>query len=312
MLSLPALSLLHQLKLRGTLTAAAAAMRLSRSAASHQLAALQRAVGLPLTEKVGRGLRLTEAGAALAVQAGRVLDELEGTTAVLETMRDRLSGTVRLAAVQTFAISAVPTLVAGLRDRHPALRLETTTIVAEHAVLAVAAGEVDVAVVPSYRTDPIPATEGIHAVRLFHDPVRLAVPGSHRLAGGTGAVSLSQLRDERWVAGDAGSYFGELVAMLCSRAGFVPDIAHRSGDYAVVASLVSAGLGVALIPAIAHLSRWPDVVVRPLRSRQAGRDLVALMRNGSVHRPTVGEVVSALRRYRPGPAVPSEPTIPEP
>ena len=84
---LPSLTLLHQLRLRGSLTAAAEATNTSRSAASHQLAGLQRRLGVTLTERVGRGLRLTEAGHALALQAARVLSEMERTTAIAEQSR---------------------------------------------------------------------------------------------------------------------------------------------------------------------------------------------------------------------------------
>lgn len=298
MLPVPALQLLHQLRLRGTLTSAAEALHLSRSAASHQLAGLQRAAGVALTEKVGRGIRLTEAGRQLAEQAQRVLQEMENTTAVAEGLRHDLSGTVHIAAVQTIAISVVPTVVTRLAELHPALRVESHSMDTEDALLAVPAGHIDVAVVPSYDTSPLPVAEGLRTVKLFRDPVRLAVPAGHRLAGRAGAVPVARLSDERWVAGEPDSYFGQLVPSLCREAGFIPDIVHHSSDYAVVASLVSAGHGIAMIPASARLTQWPGITVKTLDAAHTGRDIVALVRAGSVERPTIQAILRAFERHR--------------
>ncbi|HEY7487249.1 MAG TPA: LysR family transcriptional regulator [Streptosporangiaceae bacterium] len=297
MLNIAALRLLHELRLRGTLTAAAEALHVSRSAASHQLAMAQRAAGVPLTEKVGRGLRLTEAGHELALRAERVLQAIEAAGAALEGLDGSLSGTVRVAMVQTMAINILPGLLAMLAGDHPLLRVEGRTLVAETALVTLASGEIDLAVVPSYDTAPLHVPGGLRAEVLFRDPVRLAVPTGHRLAAHTGPIPVSALAAERWVAGEPGTYFGQLADSLCHQAGFVPDILHRSSDSAVVAALVAAGHGVAFIPAFAGLQRWPGIIVKDVEAHGAGRDVVALLRSGSVDRPTVQAVLQALERY---------------
>lgn len=295
MLSVPALRLLHVLRLRGTVTAAAEQLHLSRSAASHQLAGLQRSLGVPLTEKVGRGLRLTEAGLRLAEHAGRVLAELEQAESAVERLRGVPVGTVKLGAVQTIAVNLLPGVLTRLRESHPGLRVEGRSVSTEDAVTAVPSGTVDIAVVPSYDLSPLSLDSGITELRLFRDPVRLALPSGHRLAGRE-SVAVAELAGEAWIGGDEDSYFGRLVPMLCRRAGFGADVIHHSGDYAVVASLVAAGLGVAVIPASADLSAWPGVTVTALDADDAGRDIVALLRSGSRDRPAVRAVVRELRR----------------
>ncbi|MGH8875967.1 MAG: LysR family transcriptional regulator [Stackebrandtia sp.] len=302
MLSVPALRLLHVLRLRGTLTAAAGQLHLSRSAASHQLATMQRALGIPLTEKVGRGLRLTEAGQRLADHAGRVLSELEETAAAVERLRGEPAGIIRLGAVQTIAVNLLPPMLVRLRDSRPALRVESRSITTEDAVTAVTSGELDLAVVPSYDPAPLAIDSGLTELRLFRDPVRLAVPNGHRLSQG-GPVPVARLAGELWIAGEPDSYFGRLAPALCRQAGFEPEVMHRSDDYAVVASLVAAGLGIAFIPASADLGAWPRVTVTEVDAADAGRDIVVLLRTGSRARPAVQAVIRRLRSLTGGHSV---------
>lgn len=288
---LASLALLHQLRLRGSLTAAAEAVNLSRSAASHQLAALQRRLGVTLTERVGRGLRLTEAGLAVALQAERVLTEVERTGHVAERARGALAGTVVIATVQTIAVNIAPRLISVAQRRYPRLRLEIRDLTTELAVRAVTIGDADIAVVPEYDVTPLRSDVGLRKTHLFRDPVVIALPPQHRLARNRHAVDLADLAGDRWVTGAPGSFFGRLVPALCRQAGFDPDIAHRSDDYLVIAALVAAGHGVALLPSSARVHAIP-VATRPVTA-DAGRDLVSLTRTSS-GRPTVEAIVGLL------------------
>ncbi|HZE40155.1 MAG TPA: LysR family transcriptional regulator [Stackebrandtia sp.] len=295
MLSVNALRLLHVLRLRGTLTAAAEELRLSRSAASHQLATLQRAVGSPLTEKVGRGLRLTESGELLAVHAARVLRELEEAETAVEGLRRAPTGTVRLGAIQTIPAALLPRLLTTVRRRHPGLRLETITMTTDEGLLSLSAGHLDIAIVQSYDARPLRLEPGIRAEVLFHDPVNLLLPAAHELAAADGPVAIAALERHGWIAGTPSSYFGQLVPSLCRRAGFTPDIVHRSDDFNVVASLVAAGQGVALIPRSAATAAWDGIAAKAIDD-DSGRDVVAALRAGSVARPAIRAVLAALRR----------------
>ncbi|MFI0486603.1 LysR family transcriptional regulator [Actinomadura sp. 9N215] len=299
MWSLSSLRLLHELRLRGTLTAAAEALFLSRSAASHQLATLERTVDAPLTEKVGRGLRLTEVGTELALRAERILQEIELAGAAIERLRGGLSGTVRVGWFQSVAIRLLAQVLTDLREQHPQLRVESIGMAAENALVAVRAGDVDVVIVPSYGGAPLDVPDGLHNELLFHDPVRLAVPADHPAARSRVPVQIADLVDERWIAGAPGSFFGQLVPRLCHQAGFRPDITHHNGDSAIIASLVAAGHGIAFIPASADLGSWPGVAIQEVDAKDAERDVLAVMRASSRHRPTVGTVLQAIRHRCP-------------
>src|SRR5256885_4197056 len=108
MIDLRRLLLLRELHARGTVAAVAEALAYSPSAVSQGLAVLQREAGVPLTERVGRRLRLTEAGVRLVAHADALLERLEVAEAELQAAAQLVAGTLRLSAVQSAALSLVP------------------------------------------------------------------------------------------------------------------------------------------------------------------------------------------------------------
>lgn len=294
-LSISALRLLYELQQRGTLTAAAEAVHINRSAASHKLATLQRVVGVGLTEKIGRTIRLTEAGSVLAQHAERVLREIEEAATIAERLHGAPAGTVRLGAIQTVAVRFLADAVAELCAAYPTLRVEARCLTFANAVVAVAAGEIDVAVVASYDKVPLTVTEGLSIETLCRDGVRLALPVCHPLADRRAAVDVAELSADHWICDEPDTYLGKLVPTLCRRAGFTPEIVHRSADHTVTAAWVAAGHGIALLPSVAELHRWPGVVTTDISADDVGRDIVAVIRESSRSRPAAQAALTALR-----------------
>src|SRR5690349_21039933 len=122
MLDLHRLRLLREVRLRGSLAAAATALRYSPSAVSQQLAVFEREVGVPLLEKVGRGVRLTPQAEILVGHAEVVLERLEQAEAEVAASLSGVTGTVRVACFQTAALSLVPTMLGHVRAAYPRLR----------------------------------------------------------------------------------------------------------------------------------------------------------------------------------------------
>ncbi|WP_165975353.1 LysR substrate-binding domain-containing protein [Actinomadura rubrisoli] len=116
----------------------------------------------------------------------------------------------------------------------------------------------------------------------------------HRLAAYRRPVQRPELVGERWIARAAGTAYGQLMVSLCRQAGLVPDIVHRGRDYAVVASLVADGHGIAFVRAAAALSRW-SIAAKPVEAQSAGRDIIALLRTCSTPDPP-SRPSCALRR----------------
>src|SRR3954447_16784246 len=154
MIDVRRLLLLRELHARGTVAAVADALAYSPSAVSQGLAALQREAGVPLTERVGRRLRLTEGGVWLGAHGDALLERLEVAEAELQATAQLVVGTLRLSAVQSAALSLVPPPLGALAERDPALRVELVEAGPEAALPAVALGELDVAIAEEYDHAP--------------------------------------------------------------------------------------------------------------------------------------------------------------
>jgi DNA-binding transcriptional LysR family regulator len=295
MVDVRGLELLHQLNLRGTLASAAEALYLSHSAASHRLSVLEREVGVPVTERIGRRLRLTETGVALAACAQRLQREIETTDAVIEQARGTVAGRVRIGLFQTAALRILPRLLSELRDEYPGVILESTQTLAAEALASLQTGELDLAVVPSYQHPaPHQLSGALHHEHLYTDRWSLVLPPDHRLCQATGPVDIAELRPEKWIAGETVTHF---LSPLCKDAGFEPDVVHRSSEYTVMTTLVSLGHGISFMPIIDELNALlPPVALRQLNISDADRTVLAVLREGSRNRPAVDAVWRSMVR----------------
>src|SRR5882757_3430755 len=295
MVDVRGLELLHQLNLRGTLSSAAEALYLSHSAASHRLSVLEREVGVPVTERIGRRLRLTETGVALAACAQRLQREIETTDAVIEQARGTVAGRVRIGLFQTAALRILPQLLSQLRDEYPEVILESTQTLAAAALASVQTGELDLAVVPSYQHHPPPSASGVpHHEHLYTDHWCLVLPPDQRLGQATGPIDISELRSEKWIAGETVTHF---LSGLCQDAGFEPHIVHHSSEYTVMTTLVSLGHGISFMPIIEELnSLLPPVTLKQLNISSARQIVHAVLREGGRNRPAVDAVWRLMLR----------------
>src|SRR6476620_5701836 len=155
------LKVLRELHHRGTLAAVAEALSYSTSAVSQQVRQLEREVGVPLVEPVGRRLQLTPQGAILVEHAARILDLVEQAEADISMSLDRPRGTVRLAAFQSAAMTLVPRAVAVLRERHPELTVEFHQGEPEKTLPALQAADLDLVIAEAYPGIPAPAMQGV-------------------------------------------------------------------------------------------------------------------------------------------------------
>lgn len=287
-----------------TLTAAAAALGYSQPAVSQQLRRFEQRTGVALVERVGRGIRLTEAGRALARHAHAVATSLEAAAGELAALRGLRAGRVRLVAFPSASPSLVPRLIAALTASHPGV--EVTYVEAEppEAVAAVREDRADLAITFSYpgdRNDPHrESARGLEVRSYTHEPMRLVLPGDHPAAG-SDVVSLAELGDEPWIAG-CPRCRGHLLE-LCAEAGFSPRIAFETDNFVAVEGMVAQGLGVALLPALALAAapRHPAVVTRPTDHGDE-RSLHLVTARGAERVPAIAAALAALAVLREGAA----------
>jgi DNA-binding transcriptional LysR family regulator len=285
-----ALQTLRAVGTQGGVTAAARVLHLTPSAVSQQVARLERDVGAELTERVGRGLRLTPAGEALAEAAADVAVALERAAAAVDALRDRPAGTVRVSAFASGAQLLLPGLLTRVAAL-PGVHVECSDDDVAQDEFVALTDAIDVVV--AHRPDGSPGWGGAVVVHpLLREPLDVAFPPGHRLAGRT-QVAPQELADEDWVAVREGFPVATVLAAVGAHAGGLPQIRHRINDFHVAAALVGAGHGVTLLP------RWtfgadPRVRLVPLAGVRAGRHVEALVRRDKAERLVVRLVLAEL------------------
>ncbi|KDN81235.1 LysR family transcriptional regulator [Kitasatospora cheerisanensis] len=222
------------------LSRAAEELRVAQPSLSRTVARLEEELGTPLFDRGGR-LRLNEAGRLFRGYAERALGELEaGRRAVAEAAGDGF-GTVRLAS-ETFLTFTAP--LAAYKRAHPAAEVELRQLPADLMARRLRSHEVDLCVA----SQPVDG-EGLHSAPLLDEPVWLAVPDGHPLAGRR-AVALAELAPLPFITARPGHWNRRLLDHLFTTLGRPPRIVCESDELAAVADLISAGLGVGLIPAV--------------------------------------------------------------
>lgn len=278
----------------GSVTAAAAVLHCTPSAVSQQLRAAERLAGTALVEKDGRGIRPTAAGRALAARAAEVALAVERARTAVEEFAGRPTGTVRVAAFQSAAELLFPPLLAAMAA-HEGITVECVEadVAQEDFIDVTARAEVVVAHRPD-RSAPFVAPD-LHVTRLLREPLDVAVPPGHRLAGHDG-VTPADLVGETWISVHEGFPIAGALHELEARTGRPFDIRHRINDFHVIEALVASGEGVALLPRFAAGSgRDPRLRLLPLRGLRAGRLVEALARADRAERRVVRTVLRELR-----------------
>jgi DNA-binding transcriptional LysR family regulator len=298
MLDVRRLRLLRELHARGTVTAVAEALAYTPSAVSQQLATLEREAGVPLMERHGRRLRLTDAGRGLVEHADAVIARLELAESELAAAAgEEVAGRVRIAAFQTAASALVLPLLGAMAAEHPKLRLELIEMEAEEGLELLRRGEVDLVVAEEYDYAPRQRDPSLVLGALCRDPLVLVLPAAHRLcAAHPEEIPLAALADERWAVPLSTTAFHDSMVRACrALGGFEPDRRHRSNDLHVLEALVAAGEAVALLPSLGRPGGMPGVAIRRAAEAPLERGIFVAVRRASAGRAALAAVSSALR-----------------
>ncbi|MGL5861284.1 MAG: LysR family transcriptional regulator [Phycicoccus sp.] len=297
----------------GSFTAAASRLGYTQPAISQMVRRLEHRTGTVLVERVGRTVRLTEAGQVLARHATPVLAALDAAEEEVAAIAGLRSGRVRLMAFPSASATLVPRALALVKQRFPDVSITFAEAEPPESLAALRAGECDLAVAFAYEGSDLGRGEedldAFVTTPLLEDEVRLAVPATHRAAG-LDTVDLATLADDPWIAG-CPRCRGHLLA-LATAAGFQPDVAYETEDYVAVLGLVSEGLGVALIPdLILRTVQHDDVVALPITP--ASRRTVTAVTTPDLQRvPAVAAALDALVESAGSQSVAPTTRLPEP
>jgi DNA-binding transcriptional LysR family regulator len=266
MLDVIRLKVLVAVARHGSVTAAARALNYAQPSVSHHIARLEAETGTQLLERVGRGIRLTEAGRLLAERAEEIIGRLDSAEAELAAHVGLREGRVRLAAFPSALGTLVPAAAARLAAETPGMEFMLTEAEPPEALHMLRAGYVDVAVVfRHYQEDldaapPEPADEGTRGVLLLDEAIHLVTAAADAADPPAG---LAAYAGSRWIAGceRCRSY----LMRQCEAAGFTPRISFTTDDYVAVQALVAAGLGVTTLPELClRAAKHPGIATMAL------------------------------------------------
>ncbi|MDP1848893.1 MAG: LysR family transcriptional regulator [Solirubrobacteraceae bacterium] len=288
----PALRSLHEFARLGTIAAVAEARGYTPGAVSQQLATLERAVGQPLLDRVGRRLQLTDAGVVLVEHAERILRSEDAARHALEAVVGEVAGTIRLATFASSAATLLAPSIVAATARHPRLTALTIEVDVDAVTHVVERGDADLAFGLDYPDAPVPRAPGIDVLRVATERFGLAVPHAWRMPG---AVSLADAAELDWILPPADTNYGRAVRAACRRAAFEPRVTHSVTDTAVSLAMVAQGLGITLVTDM-MLALARPAGLRILRLREeVRRDVVLVRRRGDDARPAVAAMTAVIK-----------------
>ena len=285
------LRLLRELAERGTVNAVAHAVSLTPSAVSQQLKILQREAGVPLLEPEGRRVRLTDAGRTLVTRADEVLAALDRAEADMSAYRTVPRGVVRVSMFPSGAAMLLPGLIVDAAATGVEVLGRDIDLPASQAPAQLA--DHDVVVVHRDERDVTPWNPRYEATVLMREPLEVVLPPGHRLAS-RARVPLRELAGESWIGVEGGLMVDDVLRSLATLTGVDPRIVQRVNDFRVVEELVSAGVGVALLPRQVRTVR--ELTRKPLSGIRVARRIEAITRAGATSRPAVATVIEILQR----------------
>jgi DNA-binding transcriptional LysR family regulator len=289
------LELLRELAERGSITEVARATHRTPSAVSQQLRVLEREAGLPLTEKAGRGIVLTDAGRALARSATDVAVAIEHAAALWDEFRNDPTGEVSLATFPTGGQMLLPGVVKRL-DAIGGLTLHCSDRDPESDDFPALTADFDIVLAHSASSAATnwQSTE-IVTVKLMTEPLDIALPPGHPLAS-KDMLDPEDLVGERWIGVPWGYPFERTIHDISAAAGSPMNVVQRFGDTRVTEAFVAAGLGIAILPCYTAGGAYrSEIVLKNLRGVVAERHIFALIRPDRAERLAVRTVIDALR-----------------
>lgn len=292
MIDLAALTALRAVATHGSVVGAADALGYTPSAVSQQVKRLERQTGVPLLERVGRGVMLTGHGRHLVDEGGRLLADLEQLEAGLHRQAGAISGHLRLTTFSTAMRGLIAPVVHDLLTTHPDLTVSLTEREPWDTVELVATGQADIGVVHRWGDVAISVPDHVATTQVAQDVADVIVHPAHPLAG-RDRVTPADLVDEGWIATPEGTICRQWLNRMYDGTGRLPRIAHTAMEFDSHLALVRAGLGIALVP---RLGRQPlgGVVAVQAHDPVPTRDVVAVHRRSMADSPAVSAALAAL------------------
>lgn len=276
----------------GSFAGAARELGYTQPGVSQQMKALERDLKTTLFAREGRGLKLSEQGEVLASRVGEILAELRATEERIAAVTRLKEARVRVCAFPSANATLVPAAISRLRSRQLGIEIELFEAEPPESLLGLETGEYDIVV--AFRYDDQQETDDpqLTSIPLLQEPMMLMLSDDHPLARRK-QIELSELKDERWVAGCVRCR--QEFVNACDDAGFTPRIDITTDDNLAVQSYVVSGLGLAVMPHMTQsFVKHPKLRSRPLLPERH-RHVTATVLRSQRRSPAITKVLASLK-----------------
>ena len=294
MIDLVALRSLQAIGIHGSVVGAAAALGYSPSAISQQIKRLEKHLGVPVLEKFGRGIMLTEAGRRLAEQGASLLADVELLESGVQSADAEPVGLVRIAAHSTACRGLVAPLLAKLAVAGSAVRVRLIEHDPWDSIELVATGQMDLAIVHDWNTVPLRIPAHLETVNLCDDVADLLVHRDHPLAA-RATVTPTDLANERWVSTMAGSICHDWLIRMFADIGADPHIPFYDSEFATHIALVEQGVAVGLLPRLGRPLLPESVVAVRVVDPVPTRNIQLIWRRTMSQSPAIRHLAAVLQ-----------------
>ncbi|ASA95806.1 MULTISPECIES: LysR family transcriptional regulator [Anoxybacillus] len=222
---------------------AAEALHVAQSAVSRQISNLEDELGVKLFEREGRNVKLTPIGRHFLQHIELALKAIDYAKQQIEEYLDPERGTIKIGFPTSLASYTMPMVISTFKQQHPHISFHLRQGSYKFLIEAVKKREIDLAFL-----GPVPTEEkGIQGDILFTESFAALIPTDHPLSQKR-SIALSELRHEPFIMFPQGFILRKIVEDACKQAGFSPIISSEGEDLDAIKGLVSAGIGVTLLP----------------------------------------------------------------
>ncbi|AOB32334.1 LysR family transcriptional regulator [Bordetella sp. H567] len=265
---------------------AAARLAISQPPLSVAIRQLEDSIGARLFERNSKEVRLTPAGQAMRLSARKILAQAEEAALEARDAAAGLIGSLRIGFVGAMLYRGLPQALRGFQARYPGVRIKLTEMNSGEQITELMHNGLDLGFVHTSRMP-----EELESRLLVSEPFVCCLPARHPLGRKT-SVRPAELRDQSLVlfAQGVSPDYHDRILSICAEAGFRPQVRHEARHWLAVVSLVSQGLGVALVPQALRHSALRGAVFRPLAGARARSDAYGVSRRDA-RNPLIGRLL---------------------
>ena len=276
-------------------TRAASQLNISQPPLTRHIQQLEHSIGVMLFDRSTRGVALTQAGKIFLEEARKIVALADHAVNKTKLAHQGQIGRLDIGIFGSSTISVIPTLLTELRKTHPNIIISLQNTTKTQQIEGVREKHLDIGFNRIYPTVPDLAVETVMLENLY-----VALHKEHPFANNQ-TIEVKDLVDQPFILfpNNVRPSFADNVIMLCSNAGFAPNVVHDVEDIFTAIALISAGLGIAIVPESAISLRLSNVRYHLLDAKEAKVDLSCVYRTDNKS-PALLAFLDAVHKLRSG------------